>query len=193
MALSNEKKKEILLQSFNVLKKNIYENASDLENLIKKIAEFDLDMALEMWKFILKNYNRYDQYYNETYCITSSLIDSLAKKYGIDRLSEFILNDQLVLNKLYHESANVDDQVVAYLIDGNQLDKANDLFKLIHSNMNFLRAEEEDRFGKYLYNLFYLYRKNITEDKMDFIFSWVEKVPSEEGRAKLHVLLLEYM
>lgn len=169
MALSNEKKKEILLQSFNVLKKDIYENASDLRSLIKKIAEFDLDLALEMWKFILENYNRYDYPYNETYYITGGIIDSLAEKYGIDKLSEYILNDQLVLNKLYHESANIDDLVVAYLIDGNQLDKANDLLKLIHNNMNFLRAEDEDRFGKYLYNIFYLYCKNITEDKMDFI------------------------
>ena len=193
MAFSNERKKEILLQSFNVLKKNIYENASDLESLIEKIADLDFNMALEMWKFILENYNRYDQYYNETYYITGGIISNLSGKFGIDKLSKFILEDQLVRNKLYNVSANVDDQVVAYLIDGNQLDKANDLLELIHSNVNFLRAEDEDRFGKYLHSLFYLECKNITEDKMDFIFSWVEKVPSEEGRAKLHVLLLEYM
>lgn len=193
MALSNEKKKEILMQSFNVLKKNIYKNAYDLQKLIEKMADLDINMALEMWKFILEKYDRYEQYYNETPALTSRIIGCFSERLGMDKVSKIILEDKVIRNNLYHVSANCDEEVLAYLIDGNQLDKANELLELINSNVNFLRAEDEDRLGEYLHNLLYLYCKNITKDKMDFIFSWVEKVPSEEGRAKLHVLLLEYM
>lgn len=193
MALSNEKKKEILLQSFNVLKKDIYNSSSDLHTLICKTADFDLDMALEMWKFVLENYSRFDEPYNETCCVTQLIVRDIADKIGIDKVSKFVFENLSVRNKLYHESACVDDKVMAHLIDTNQLDKANVLFELIHSNVNFLSANDEDSFGKYLHILFNLYCQNITKDKMNFISSWVEKVPTEEGRAKLYVILLDYM
>ncbi|HZK62053.1 MAG TPA: hypothetical protein VFC41_08240 [Anaerovoracaceae bacterium] len=193
MTLNNEKKKEILLQSFNVLKKDIYQNADSLGSLILKMAELDVSTALEMWKYTLENYKEIGKSSHVDKYLTGEVVYWLVRKVDVAKISKFILDDQSVRNKLYHESAHVDDQLVAYFIDGNQLDKANDILDLINSNMNFLRAQDGDPLGEYLYYLFNLYCKNITHEKMNFILSWVEKVPTEEARAKLHVLLIEYM
>lgn len=191
MTLNNEKKQEILLQSFNVLKKNIQYNSDSLKDLILKMSAMDVNTALEMWKYILENYQEIGEESNETYFLTAFLKNSLGAKIGYSKVIKFIMEDQVVRNKLYYESAQVDENLPAYFIDGNLLDKANEIFELVYSNKNIRRGSYP--FGTYLLRVLEFHCKNITEDKMDFILSWVDKVPTEEARAKLHVFLLEYM
>lgn len=195
MALSEERKKEILMQSFNVLTQDIYGHSSNIHDLILKMAALDTDAAFEMWRYVLEKYKEIGEKGNETYDLTSSLLDCMVKSLGIERVLSFVVNDPMVRNKIYHESAMPDDKLIAYYIDGSHLHKANELLELVQTNINFLRGRDgdEDRLGRFLYRLFHWNCKNITEDKMEFILSWVDKVPTKEARAKLQVLLIDYM
>lgn len=56
MKISREKKHQILLDTFDLLKSNYEDNAVELRDVIGKMSKIDLDTSVQMWKYLIKSY-----------------------------------------------------------------------------------------------------------------------------------------
>ncbi|OZI13335.1 hypothetical protein CEW92_01930 [Bacillaceae bacterium SAS-127] len=52
---SNAAKEQILIESFEVLKENLEKHDRKMADIVAKMAAVNLDLAIEMWKFLIVN------------------------------------------------------------------------------------------------------------------------------------------
>ena len=195
MVRKDEFKKEILLDSFNILKDNIYKNSEELKDIILKILVLDSDLAIEMWSYLLKEFKEIGQYGNETYHLTRGIIFDMDYSGLVSRekIAGLVYENDIIVNKIYKEAACPDDIVVGYYIDTNDFYKANHLLEKVYSNRNHdTWGRDEDAFGYYLNEMLKYQCKNITKESVNFMLEWAEKA-SNENKAKLKIKLLDYM
>ncbi|WP_431028970.1 hypothetical protein [Lysinibacillus sp. LZ02] len=194
MGVNIERKKGILLETFEVLKNDIESNSSELEDLIIKIAQIDFNLAVEMWVFLLQNYNSIHKYGNPTYHMTRSLSESLAKKFGFGNVAQTILNNDFLRDKLYKESAQPDYYIIGYLIDTLDLINAETLIQIVYSdNKNHNDPYTDDHFGDWLLWMITLGCNNINNDNIEFLLNWTEKVKDKEIKAKIMLKLIDFL
>lgn len=56
MKMSNEKKKESLLNNFEIIKSNYEENDGSIADVVVMMFGIDVDIAVDMWKYLLQTY-----------------------------------------------------------------------------------------------------------------------------------------
>lgn len=193
MGNKDEFKKEILLDSFNILKENIYKNSKELANIILRMLEFDINLAIEMWSYLLKEFTQIGEYGNETYALTSGMIYEMNNLIGREKVAELVFDNELIIRKVFNEAACPDDIVVGFFIDTKDFYKANLLLDKVYSNSNHdTWGRDKDAFGYYINEMLKYYCKNITKESVDFILEWAEKA-SNENKAKIRIKLLDYI
>lgn len=186
-------KQEILLDSFNALKDNIYKNSNELADIILRVLVYDRVLALEMWTYLLKEFKRIGEYGNETYTLTKGMISDMSDLLGRGTVSKIVYENDFVANIIYNRAACPDDIVVAYYLDIKDFLRVNNLLEKVYSNSNHdTTGYDEDSFGYYLYRTIDYHCKNITPESVKFILEWCERA-SSENKAKIKLKLLDYM
>jgi hypothetical protein len=194
MKISKEKKKEILLVSFNVLKNDYNSNSSKLQEIINKMLPVDIDTAVEMWIYLLNNYKHYIKDSIEAYGLTEGIIFSASQSIGYIKIGEIIVNNDLFKQIVFRQSACVSYNtmfIIRNYILSNDLIIANELLELVYKNKN----SKEHSFGGYIENLFTCFDpdSSITEEAFSLLQAWIDKIKNEEENAKANVGLLSLL
>lgn len=188
MKISAEKKKEQLLDSFDLLKTDYGENSSSLSDIVEKMAKIDLDTAVSMWKYLIKE--------NPDVLHTDDdfgfwFMYALEKKIGIEKVAEIVSNDNFLKESIYKNCGDISStplDVVSLYVSQGKLGLANELMDLIFSNKNKVNSLYE-----ILDNIIPDKDEKITEDTFDLLNRWIEKVPRKTERAKLNLKMLDFM
>ena len=94
MNISKEKKKEILLHSFDIIKDNFEKNKLEFCEAIAKMVEIDKETAIDMWLYLLKKHEREIGSYNSHFITTMIAYDII-----LTRLRE--CNRKTMMEKRY--------------------------------------------------------------------------------------------
>ena len=205
MKMSNDKKKEIYLENFEIIKDNYDENASSLRDVVVMMFPLDKDVAVEMWKYLLKKYK--NQLKTDSEDLVSCIIGGGYKLIGRDAMNQIICDDSLIKQSVFSDSCYVRTEpclcfslgatggyasyveagdIIKYKIETNDLAVANELLDLVYHNPN-----KKNSWYEVLDRL--MPAKGITEEAYDLLEMWCEKVETESERAKLRIKMMAYI
>lgn len=186
--METSERKTMLLDTFDLLKDDFYENKISLRDIVDKMSKIDFEIAIEMWKYLIKE-NPDDLH--ETDDLGFPILFSLTQNVGESKVYNYIYEDSFLKEKLYVESGGKDREpleAIRYFLHNNELEKANELLEL--SLMN-----KYSGFSSYeviLYSIPFE-DEQVTTEVLNLIKAWISKVNDEKGRAKLQLRLLDYM
>lgn len=197
MNLSPEKKKEILLQSFDVLKEDLLNNSSKLKNLSKlkdiivKMVAVDIDTAVEMWIFLLEENGQFLEEEDEGYWLTGGIAYNAGEKIGTSRISEIVINNDLLKQAIFNQYINPgSENIVHNFIYSNNPAVVNDLLQLVYTNKHRHKS-----FGKYFEGVLDEIEedKSISEEVSRVLLFWADKVMDKQEKARINVALLDIL
>ncbi|EJQ54906.1 Uncharacterized protein BWINRASL_00337 [Bacillus mycoides] len=205
---SNSAKEEILIESFNVLKDNIEKNGSKLMDIIGKISKFNLDLSVEMWKYIIKNAQNLMK--ENGYRYTSGVIYAIKQKTSVSTPIEILKNEEEILEACFGLSSDISNYTIAEMIELGEMELADKALELLKSNKN-----KEESFGSYLEEICesfvdtfedietfdedwddkeeYDQKVAIASEGSTVLLKWVKTIKDKEQRARLNVTLIDYV
>jgi len=187
-----DKKKDILLQSFNVLKDNYINNKHKIWSIFKKVFPIDSDVAVEMWVYLLRNNPSLIKDENEAYGLTEMIINEAEEGIGRATIHDIVVKNGFIKQIVFGDSGDVSYNcqfIVSGLIISNKLVEANELINLVYKNRNN-RGHSFDEFLEGIADLIGD-ENGISEDAVSLILSWTEKITDRERLAKINVALVD--
>lgn len=193
MAISKEKKREMLLDTFEILKDDFDNNSSSLSTIIVKMLKIDVDTAVDMWSYLLKRYSSKVRDEDEAYYLCGSIMCHGENAIGMEKMGDIVLGNDTLKKALFGQAADEIDlylcELIINKIDMNDLQTVDEILNLVYNN-------------KYKQNSWYNIMEcvipdddetQVTEEALELLEMWCDKITDVEERAKLNLKLMEYM
>ena len=190
MKLSSDRKKEILCDSYEILKQNTWQNDSSLAKIISQMSVIDLLLSFEMWKNLIKSnlglFRSKDGYY-----ISHGMLYQIKEAIGDVTTYQAIINDITIRRYLFGESGGdiPGSTVISYSILTNQLIVANELLDLAFRNQ-YKSCSFADVLCHPIFHEGAIPSEPISEDAVQLLLSWIEKIDDKEERARINMEML---
>ena len=188
MKISADKKKQILLDSFDLLKENYSENSSALLDIIEKMVKIDFDISVSMWKYLIEK--NPDVLYSG-YSFAFSIMYEMKKQIGIKRLANLVTSDDFLKKAIFQECGDLSYtplEIVEYYIKSGNYNMADELLHLIKSN-----SHDKHSMYKVLDGVIPEKDSKLSEDAFDFLMGWIDTISNKEECAKLNLRMLDFM
>lgn len=190
--MSSQKKKDILLNAFNVLKYNYQDNYMELCNIVTKMSAIDLDTTLELWRILLKDHNSYlADSFRVSHLSGLTMIYGISENIGLGKVIELLKNNKDIMNACFKESVEIYYYIITTAIKTNELLFVNECLEMISNN--HLKRNE---FGEILYSILYSislypYQLSLSNKAVEMLLHWIQKIDDPEIRAKIDIALLD--
>lgn len=192
MSISEDKKKSILLDSFETLKESAEEHADALKDLLCEMSSIDSSLAIEMWEHLLEENKRAITSQKERDWAWSTLTTWLHHDFrgGVEEINERVFSRGILAEMLYRRSGQWCDNLAQPIVDSiekGDLDTANYLIGLLHGNK---LMQQGDSFGEILKDI--LERQTSFDEPatQELFESWSKKM-TRIDQAKFNVALLK--
>lgn len=205
---SNSKKETILIESFDVLKENIKEHRNKISEIISRVSSLNLDLAIEMWKYIIRNTDSLIK--EDGYGYTSGIIYDLEKEIGEKKVLDIFKENDEIVEACFGYSSDIFQSIISSAIKLGEVALADQMLTLTKSN----QYKEKDFFF-YLEDVSESFANNfkdilpsnnywgeqhefdkkveIANQACEVLLKWVETITDKEQRARLNVTLIDYV
>lgn len=186
MKMSSDKKKQMLLETFETLKNNFISNDESLAKLIGKMAKIDIDTAIEMWKYILNKYPSILK--SSNYYISVGIMFSIEESIGEVEIYKLIVEDEILKKCVFKDAGRIFFSPVfsiRHYFEINELYIANELLTLVKNNKHHNSS---------LYEILDEVVPEdcvITGEAFDLLNEWISKVKDKEQKAKLNLKMMD--
>ena len=189
MQMSNEKKKELLLKNFDIIKDDCEENVESLGSAVQKMFKLDRQTAIDMWEYLLSTYAGFVRS-DDSYHITAGIVYEMSDELGEAQIGEIIINSRILKNALFAQSNRVWAQtnLVTHYITTNKLQIADELLGLLYSN-----GYKEDSWYEVMDRVMPSSGTDITNEAYELLEMWCDKVGNDKERAKLSIKMMEFL
>lgn len=197
MPISSERKKDLLLQSFDVLKNNLDENKDKICDLIAKVAKIDTSIAIEMWNYILDNGKQLVKDSDKAYHLCGGLIYALEKQIGGNNVIEILKENPKITEVVFGESGDIcssTESAISSIIRTGDFELADTTLSLVYKN-----KRKEKSFGEileYICEISFYDSDNdeeLNQSKAELLLNWAEKIKDKERKARIDVTLSDYI
>lgn len=193
MGLSNDKKKDMLLQSFNVLKSNIENHSDKIKEIIGKMSKLDLQTAIEMWEFVLGKGKNLIHDSSKAYRLCGGIIYDLEQAIGKNAVMDIIESNGMIRKNVYGQSGDICCSTYCSakkFIEINNIELANEIITYFYEN-----KYKSQTFAEILEQLcdFNVDEIKLSPDTVEMLLSWSEKLNDEEEKARIMVTLTDYI
>ncbi|AQQ55312.1 hypothetical protein [Planococcus lenghuensis] len=205
---TNNSKEMILVESFEVLKENIENNRSKLAEIVVKIAAKNLDLAVEMWSYLINHPE--SNLKSRGFRFTNGLMFDLEKKVGVEKVHTILKDNQHILEACYGISDSIYYYGIFDMIKFGEIEMADKSLELLNLN-----RYKENSFASYLEDIceaFVEEFKDINDfdedwddrdehdqkvalasDGSSVLLKWVKTITNKEQKARLNVTLIDYV
>lgn len=197
MPAKSDKKKEILLKSFDVIKDNFDQNKESIRDAVSKMLAIDEEIAKEMWFYLLDKYDKELKGEYGTYL--SENIIYYAKDHNNGKYDEMILGNPKIKNAMFSHGTDDDDdaypfyesvKIIYRRVIDNDYSTADELLNMLKNNKYHKIPWHE--FMSLLIDEFDS-DEELSDEAYDLLNGWCNKVRSKEEKAKLSIKLLDLM
>lgn len=199
MSLSINERKEILFESFDLLKDDFGNNGEKLSEIIGKMVEIDPETALDMWEFILKeNIEALDNekggvfWEGEVYSedLIFNPMYEMKSRIGEIRLGEIIYKRQNLFEIVFKKSADIgyhQSEIIEGFLKLEKHKKAQEAIDLLFLNPHFKNKKISFVFENIINGI----RDTSNRDTINLVKDWGERIENNEEKAKVKVSLLD--
>ena len=192
MAFTVEKKKEILLKNFDIIKDDCKDNAESLGSAIQKMFKIDKQTAIDMWEYLVSTHEEFVRSEYSFY-ITAGLVKDLYQDYGKVQVAPAIIKSNVLKNALFSQSYEVYGQVdiVTHYISIKQLKIVDELLSLLYEN-SYKEYSWYEVMDRMMCEITYD-DIEVAEEACELLETWCEKVTNKKERAKLSIKMMEFV
>lgn len=192
MAISKERKKELLLESFEVLKTDPASNSGKLKEIISKISKLDIDLAKEMWEYIAKFNKKIIRNNRLAYDFCGGIIYGIDNATSTNQLHEILRESKVIRESVYKESGDICCSTyysVQEFVKANETQLSDEMIGYIYNNK--YKSQTFEEVFEAITNI--SSDVDLDEDTVEMLLSWVEKIKNKQARAAIMVNLSEHM
>lgn len=199
MNISKDIQKDVLLESFDILKNNFDENYQEIGEIVGKMSAFDISVAMNMWEYILKRYPDFiinnAGYINDdkSWAITSNFLDEMKKYLPLVDISKELKSRAMIKEASFLKTAHISNsqcEIIAEFIAEEDYEQANELLNFVNLNQSNKGLGMSMTIGgiyqEIIDNLYNL----INEKSVEFIYNWIQKIQDPKEKAKASVRFL---
>jgi len=196
---TSEKKKELLLQSFDILKNDLEKNSDKIKELIGKVAKFDLHMAIEMWNYILIKGEKYLKDSDTAYRFAGGVIYEIKTRTNKHTILQILKDNRNIAQQVFGESGDICISTLTIISESlkiRDVELADKLLELVYENKN-----KERSFGE-IFEEVCEYTELDDDDEEDeddnvsiaeVVVKWAEKIKDSERKARIMVSLVDFL
>jgi hypothetical protein len=193
--MNNETKKQMIYESFDVLKDSWEEKDTALRKLLCRMYKIDSNVACEMWLYLLKHnksiLNNIDESYNASALVGDIIYD--ITEYDTDKekaLANLIFKNKELYSIIYGECCSIDSyasSMLSYVIASDDTSKLYDILSLLKGN------KTNESIGSILTTALENCVDNsltIPKCQIELLENFVSKIPDKAERAEAFAALL---
>lgn len=200
MKISKDVQKNILLESFEVLKTDYDEYYEEIIETIGKMSVIDLDTAMDMWEHMLDlypsvissdNWNLYNSYIRG---LTCGVLSTLCERVGKNRVANSIKTRPKIKDAIFSKSSYIDyDQclIIAEYISHGEIEVANEALGLVNANKYNSGKGSSLSLGGVLQKIIDELESDASESSVEFLHYWIQQIMDVKDRAKANVRFLD--
>lgn len=196
----NDKKIEILLDSFEKLKSKINDSDRDylysIHKIIKKLFSYDKDMAVNIWEFCLKEFQNYEddyRYCNHMWAIIGCPFDDYIISFGLDNTLNLLNNHPVIKSTIFEKWYHYSNIFFEKLAASNKLFELDEYLCLLENNKKFLNNHSyDDGIGELLKSLTSNLEFLPTAECVELLLNHA-KLANEENQSIINVNLIDYL
>jgi tellurite resistance protein len=202
MKLSKDMQKDILLQSFEVLKSDFEANDTEIAEAIGQMADIDIDIAFDMWEYILDsnpNLITDNEGYindNKAYCITSKILFEINRNIGYINSANAIKTRTKIKEAIFKKSANIDGNqcsIISQYISEGDLETANEILSLVTENKYNKGKGFSETLGGIFQTIIDELDSDVDENSIEFLHYWIQQIKNPTEKAKATIRLMKLM
>lgn len=206
--MSSVDKEKILIESFEVLKENTNKNSSKISEIIGKMSDINIELAVEMWSYFLENSKELIK--ENGYSYTSGVLYDIKNKVGTEKTIQILKENESILEACYKLSDDIFDSIIDEIIKYDEVELADQILEMISLNKN-----KEEPFAYYLEQVCEYFVSEFS-DIQDFdeewddkeeheqrvllagkgsavLLEWANTIRDKEQKARLNVTLIDYV
>lgn len=196
----NDKKIEILLDSFEKLKSKINDPDEDyagsIGKIIKKLLGIDKELSIKIWEYCLgefKNYNDDDYYCNHMYYIADCPFEDYLRFCGIKNTVNLLNTHPIIKNTIYNKYYHFSNNFAQSLIKSNMLFELDEYLQNLENNNLFMKNHNtDDGIGDAIAYITNMLDCVPTKECVDLLLSHA-KLANEDHQATITVNLIDYL
>ena len=190
MKMSKDKKKEILLKNFEIIKEDYENNQVSIAKVVSEMFGIDETMAIDMWVYLLNTHGEYVKS-EDSYFLTGSIAYNGSEKIGDVKMDKIVIENPIIKAAMFaHTCDGIHDavgEIIGRRISANDLQTADELLQLVYENP-YKNSDWYSIMDRVLDGVDVL-----TENGYELLEMWCEKADTKTERAKLSVRMLEYI
>lgn len=190
MKMAKDKKKEILLKNFEIIKEDYENNQVSIAKVVSEMFAIDITIAIDMWVYLLTTYEKYVKG-EDSYFLTGGIAYDGSNKIGDAKMDDIILNNPIIKKAMFaltcdgiHDAIG---EIIGRQISLNELQVADELLHMAYENP-YKNSDWYSIMDRVLDGIDVL-----TEEGYELLEMWCEKADAKSERAKLSVKMLEYI
>ncbi|PFR16727.1 hypothetical protein [Bacillus cereus] len=206
MARSSKNKEELLLQSFDILKKNLENNSGKIQDIIVKIAKSNISLAIDMWRYVLTNGEAIIK--RDGFHFTSGMLYSLERKIGSEEVIIILNENEDILEYVFGKSDSIYPSYIWDALRYGYIELAEKMYNLVKKNRykeeSLAQIVEEicDSFASefdYIQDVddddddSYEEEENQANEVASVLLKWVGNLKDKEAKARITVALIDYV
>lgn len=193
MNAKTEKKKEILIRSFETLKdgcRNSKDTRDKVEECVGSMFKMDVDMATEMWIYLLEQYSDMLSS-NEGWGLIGWIYWIAGDNIGEAAINNIVLKNAPIKRAIFELQNGALGRSAGCIIR-SEIEKGNILLADELINLLFDNQYKEETWYEVM-DLAIPWSAPISDEAVEMLESWFEKVEDKEERAKLDIRLAEIL
>lgn len=199
MKISKDMQKDILLESFDVLRTNYEKNYLSISDTVAKMAAIDINTAMDMIEYIFVSHPSLvinNTIFTNPYCpLTSNIIMYMCDRIGVSAMADAIASRPKIREVLYAKSGDIHNcecLIIAEYISRGEIDTANEILLFISTNKNNTGVGGSLTLSGVLQVIINELGSNASEKAIEFVHYWIQQIQDANDKAKANVKFLDF-
>lgn len=190
-----EQKKQMLLESFDILKDSWENKSNAIKKIIANMSVCDMSTAMEMWLYVIKRNTK--SLTEDSWNLLEGILSDMEDKIGVKKLAKAVFANPTLVTYIFKENNYIGfetEQLLAYLIvkkDNSQLLSA---LQMIASNPHL--GHSGDNIGEIITTAInqidqFSDDEKIAKSTKEILYDFVSQIENKKERAEASVALLD--
>lgn len=189
-----DKKKELLYQSFEILKDDVLKNINKLSELIGKMSKLDINVATDMWNYLLKENQMYVEHSESAYKFCGGIVYDISRASGEGVVKQIVKQNPFIMKNIFEISGDVCISTYIIISDSlkqRDLEFADNALTQVFNNKNKEQSFEEvlEKICEYIS----IDEESDNTEIIALLMKWFENVSDSERKARIMVSLVDYL
>nr|WP_321293170.1 hypothetical protein [uncultured Trichococcus sp.] len=199
MNIDTDAKKDIILNSFNILKDDVSRNLSKIVSCIAKMSTYDIDMSKEMWTYIVKENISHVSNKSTAYDYCGNIAYEIERKTTWETVAKLVGDSNDLKKIVFGESGDIcisTNYIIIGFLKNHDFNLAQEALELIYNNKNNNRSFStilEELIEEIKTEEWSFPNEQLDSSGVEILLQWSSIITNPVEKARINIALLDYL